>query len=67
VDGITPERIEEVIKYCQRSYLGRNGNLLSTEKLRKHFKTLEQQMASEKKGKASERLKEKPKILTAED
>lgn len=60
LDKITPERIEGVIKYCQRSYLGRNGNLLSTEKLRKHFQSLEQQMASEKKGKGPEGPKEDP-------
>lgn len=64
VDKITPERIESVIKYSQHSYLGRNGNLLSTEKLRKHFEALEQQMAGEKKTKTIERSQVEYKDFT---
>jgi hypothetical protein len=65
-DGRKPERIEAVIRWCQKDPFWWK-NILSTGKLRKQFDTLEAQMVSFKKGKEPERPKEKPRVLTAED
>ncbi len=47
-DGRKPERIRQVIEWCQHDSFWR-GNILSTSKLRKQFDSLEMQMNSSKK------------------
>jgi hypothetical protein len=65
-DSRTPEQIEKVILWTQHHNWWWS-RVLSAEKLRKQFDTLEAQMVSSKKGNEPERPKENPRILTAED
>jgi len=65
-DSRTPEQIEKVILWTQHHNWWWS-RVLSAEKLRKQFDTLEALMVSSQKGKEPERPKEKPRILTAED
>jgi len=53
-DGRKPERIQQVIEWCQRDSFWRS-NILSTSKLRRQFDTLEMQMGASKKVKEPER------------
>jgi len=57
IDRRKPERIEEVIRWCQNNDFWQN-NILSTKKLRFQFDQLELRMASDKRI----RQVEKPKI-----
>jgi hypothetical protein len=53
-DGRKPERIQQVIEWCQGDSFWK-GNILSTSKLRKQFDTLEIQMESPKRSRVTER------------
>jgi hypothetical protein len=50
LDKRDPDRIEEVIKWCQQDDFWQN-NILSTEKLRQQFDQLELKMSKKKGGK----------------
>lgn len=54
IDKRTPERIREVIEWCQRDRFWQN-NILSTRQLRDKFRTLEGQMVDQGKGKPAEK------------
>lgn len=54
IDGRVAARAEAVIRWCQKDSFWQN-NILSTEKLRKHFDQLELQMDSNLKGKPNDR------------
>ncbi len=58
VDGRDPDRIKEVIEWCQTDDFWQN-NILSTEKLRKHFDRLELQMEKNRRGNYGEDIIDK--------
>jgi hypothetical protein len=63
IDGRTPERIRDVIEWCQHDPFWQH-NIDSTRKLREKFKKMEGLMVSKRNEKAAERPKEVREDLT---
>jgi len=58
IDGRAAARVEQVIRWCQKDPFWQN-NILSTEKLRKHFDQLELHMNKSMKGNTNGRKNRK--------